>query len=158
MTRESCVSLAEHFRGPLAERERNSLIALNMRDMHTRAVQVFGMRGKATAIWSPERELVFGDGFFHNLISPSSTPYSPRILAPLTPRLAVLYAIPMQYMDEPRLSTLVISAGEAEALNHVVQIYARDKIYYRSDKPVLTDEYRAGKHLQLFGPATLSKK
>jgi hypothetical protein len=57
----------------------------------------------------------------------------------------------MQYRDEPRLSTLVIGAGEAEALHHVVQICARDKIYYRSEKPVLTDEYRAGKHLQLCG-------
>jgi len=155
MTRESCVSLAEHLRGPLAERERNSLIALNMRDMHTRAVQACGMRGKATAIWSPEREFVFGDGFFHNLVSPANPPYSPRILAPLTPRLAVLYAIPMRYMVEPRLSTLVIGAGEADALNHVVQIYASDKIYYRSEKPVLTDEYRTGKHLHLSGSGHL---
>lgn len=152
MTRESCVSSAEHFRGPLAERERNSLIALNMRDMHTRAVKAFGVRGKATAIWSPDRELVFGDGFFHNLISPSGPPHSPSILAPLTPRLAVLYAIPTRYMVEPRLSTLVIGAGEADALNRVVQIYARDKLYYRSEKPVLAEEYRACKHLRLSGP------
>ena len=149
MTRDSCVSLAEHFRGPLAERERSSLIALNMRDMHTRAVRAFGVRGKATAIRSPDRELVFGDGFFHNLTSPSGPPHSPRILAPLTPRLAVLYAHPMQYMVEPRLSTLVIGADEVDALNHVVQIYARDKLFYRSERPVLTDEYRAGKHLRL---------
>lgn len=150
-TRESCVSLAEHLREPLTERERNSLIALNMRDMHARAVQACGVRGKATAILSPEREFVFGDGFFHNLVSPSNPPYSPRILAPLTPRLAVLYAIPMRYTVEPRLSTLVIGAGEADAFNHVVQIYARDKIYYRSEKPVLTDEYHTGKHLHLSG-------
>lgn len=155
MTRESCVSLAEHFRGPLAERERNSLIALNMRDMHTRAVKAFGVRGKATAIWSPDREFVFGDGFFHNLISPSGPPHSPCILAPLTPRLAVLYASPTRYVVEPRLSTLVIRAGEADALNHVVQIYACDKLYYRSEKPVLADEYRAGKHLRLSDPGHL---
>lgn len=151
-TRESCVSLAEHFRGPLATRERNSLIALNMRDMHARAVQACGLRGKATAIWSPEREFIFGDGFFHNLNSSCCPPYSPQVLAPLTPRLAVLYAIPMRYREEPRLSTLVIGAREAEALNHVVQIYANDKIYYRSDKPTVTGEYSVGKHLRLSGP------
>ena len=95
---------------------------------------------------------MFGDGFFHNLISPSGPPHSPRILAPLTPRLAVLYAIPMQYVVEPRFSTLVIGADEADALNHVVQIYACDKLYYRSEKPVLTDEYRTGKHLRLCSP------
>ncbi len=50
------------------------------------------------------------------------------------------------------MSTLVIAAREAEALNHVVQIYANDKIYYRSDKPTVTDEYSVGKHLRLSGP------
>lgn len=146
MTRESAVSLAEHLRGPLPERERNSLIAVNMRDMHRRAVQAFGVRGKATAILSPNREFIFGDGFYHNLKSPSMAPHSPRILAPLTPRIAVLYAIPMQYAVEPRLSTLVIGADEAEALNQVVQIYAGERLFYRSDKPELIDEYRDGKH------------
>src|SRR3546814_11094345 len=67
MTREACVSLAEHFRGPLPERERNSLITMNMRDMHGSAVKNFGMHGKATAILSPNREFIFGDGFYHNL-------------------------------------------------------------------------------------------
>jgi hypothetical protein len=110
------------------------------------------LRGKATAIWSPEREFIFGDGFFHNLNSSCGPPYSPQVLAPLTPRLAVLYAIPMRYREEPRLSTLVIAAREAEALNHVVQIYANDKIYYRSDKPTVTGEYSVGKHLRFSGP------
>jgi len=152
VTRESCVSFAEQNRGPLAERERNSLITLNMRDMHVRAVKALGFSGKAAVISSPDRELVFGDGFFHNLTLPNAMPHSPSILAPLTPRLAVLYARPMQYTVEPRLSTLVISAEETNALNRVVQIYACDELYYRSDKPLLTDEYRAGKHLQLSGP------
>ena len=148
MTREACVSLAERFRGPLPERERNRLITINMRDMQRRAVKSLGRHGKATAIWSPDRELVFGDGFYHNLTSPSGEPLSPNILAPLTPRLAVLYARPIQYTVQPRLSTLVIGADEAEALNRVVQLYARDKLFYRTDKPELTDEYRAAKHLK----------
>src|SRR3546814_15841111 len=85
-------------------------------------------------------------------LTPSRPQNSPEILAPLTPRLAVLYARPMQYTTEPRLSTLVIGADETETLNHVVQIYARDKLFYRSDKPVLTDEYRVRKHLQFSDP------
>jgi hypothetical protein len=148
MNREACVSLAERFRGPLPEWERNSLITANMRDMHRRAVQAFGASGKATAILSPDREFIFGDGFYHNLTSPGGAPHSPRILAPLTPRLAVLYARPMQYTVEPRLSTLVIEAEETEALNQVVQVYAREALFYRSDKPELIDDFRAGKHLR----------
>jgi hypothetical protein len=137
MTRESAVSVAEHYRGPLPERERNSLIAVNLRDMHRRAVQAFGVRGKATAILSPDREFIFGDGFYHNLNSPSMAPHSARILAPLTPRLSVLYALPTQYRPEPRLSTLVIGADEAAALNDVVQVYARERLFYRADRPDL---------------------
>src|SRR3546814_14908810 len=91
------------------------------------------MHGKATAILSPNREFIFGDGFYHNLTSPSRPQNSPEILAPLTPRLAVLYARPMQYTTEPRLSTLVIGVDETETLNHVVQIYARVNIFYRSE-------------------------
>lgn len=147
MTREKCVSFAERFRGRLSEWERNSLITANMRDMLRCAVQAFGVSGKATAILSPHREFIFGDGFYHNLTSPSMAPHSPRILAPLTPRLAVLYAQPMQYTVEPRLSTLVVDAQEADALNQVVQVYAREKLFFRSDKPELIDEYRGSKHL-----------
>ena len=41
LTREACVMAAECFRGPLPQWERNRLIAINMRDMHRRAVQAF---------------------------------------------------------------------------------------------------------------------
>jgi hypothetical protein len=146
MTRHCAVSLAEQLRGPLEERERNSLIGFNMRHMFRRAVRSLGTRGKATAIYSPDREFIFGDGFYHNLTSPSGAPSSARILAPLTPRLAVLYALPWRYMTEPRLSTLVIAREEADALNDTVQVYARNALFYRSEKPVLTPEFRSGQH------------
>ncbi len=148
MTREAAVSIAERFRGPLPERERNTLITANLRDMHRRAMQAVSERGKATAVLSPDREFVFGDGFYHNLTTGSMAPPMPRILAPLTPRLAVLYAIPQRYTVEPRLSTLVIDAEEAEGLNQVVQIYAREAIFYRSDRPELIEEFQRAKHLR----------
>lgn len=147
MTRSAVVSLAERLRGPLAEWERNRLIALNMRDMHRRAVVAFGTHGKATAILSPNREFIFGDGFYHNLTSPNMAPHAPRILASLTPRLTVLYTKPIQYTAEPRISTLVIDEKEAQALNEVGLTYASDMIFYCSDRPILTDNFRAGRHL-----------
>jgi hypothetical protein len=146
MTRSAVVSIAEHFREPLPERERNTLIAINMRDMHRRVMQSLGGRGKAAAIFSPEREFIFGDGFYHNLTSVSALPISPRILAPLTPRMAVLYAIPTRYITEPQLSTFVIDAEEAGMLNDVVQIYASEALFYRSEKPQIIEEYRVGCH------------
>lgn len=151
MTREACVGLAEKLRGPLSERERNRIIAINMRDMHARCVEAFRGRGMAIVMFSPDREFVFGDGFFHNLSSPGSPPHFARVLAPLTPRLAVLYAIPAQFSSGTRLSSMVVSAEEADALNQVVQVYAKDKIYYRDDKPALIREFIEGRHLEFSG-------
>lgn len=146
MARAAAVSLAERLRGPLPERERNSLIAANLRDMHRRAMGAVSIRGKAAAILSPDREFIFGDGFYHNLAASIEATFSPRIFAPLTPRLAVLYAIPRRYMVEPRLSTLVIGADEAETLNQVVQVYSCEAIYYRNDRPELIDDFLAAQH------------
>ncbi|RYG89023.1 MAG: hypothetical protein EON59_02405 [Alphaproteobacteria bacterium] len=148
MTRAAAVSLAEHLRGPLPERERNSLIAANLRDMHRAAMRA-SERGKAAAILSPDREFIFGDGFYHNLTAVGVAASSPRILAPLTPRIAVLYAIPTSYTVEPRFSTLVIDADEAENLNQVVQIYSKDALFYRTQKPRLTEDFQAAQHKRL---------
>lgn len=145
MTRFVCANFAERLRGPLPEQERNALIAINMRDMHRRAVHFFGLRGKATAVLSPDKEFIFGDGFFHNFGTLSGPPTSGRILVPLTPRLAVIYALPMMY-SEPRLSTLVIEADETERLNNVIQIYARDAIFFRSERPTLLPEFEGRAH------------
>ena len=147
MTREAAVSMAEHFRGPLPERERNKLIAANLRNMHRQAMRSISGRGKVTVILSPDREFIFGDGFYYNFTSGGAAPTLPRILAPLTPRLSVLYAIPQQYSIEPRLSTLMIDAHEADELNLVVQIYSRNALFYRSEKPKITNEFRGGEHL-----------
>ncbi len=95
---------------------------------------------------------MFGDGFYHNLTSPSGAPSSPRILAPLTPEISVLYTIPRRYLTEPIISTLVIDGEEAKLLNDVVQVYARDAIFYRSEEPVITDAYSQRRHLMCMSP------
>jgi hypothetical protein len=149
MTREAFVSWPELIRGPLSERERNKLIASNMQGKHRLAMEAVGSHGKLTAIYSPDREFIFGDGFYHSFTSPNTFGHFPKILAPLTPRLAVLFALPNQYARQPRLSTLVIARDEAEDINRLVQIYARNMIFYREDKPEILDVYRMSKHLMI---------
>ncbi len=150
MNRETAVRTAEVLRGVdrLPERERNSLIALNMRDSHQTAVSQIGTRGKFAVLYSPKREFIFGDGFFHNIRSPVQ-PYqlnSYKMLVPITPEISVLYARPRQYTAEPRLFTFVVTQEEANALNHVVQIYSCNFIFYRSEKPIITPDYEEGMH------------
>ena len=151
MNREAAVSVAEYYRGPLPERERNTLITMNMRHSHKEAVKQIGIRGKFVAIYSPARELIFGDGFYHNIRSPLNSMHSPKILAPLTPDIAVLFVRPITYTTMPRFFTLVIDTDEAKKLNHAVQVYSRNKIYYRSQKPEVDDTYVQSKHLEYAG-------
>lgn len=151
MQRETAVRTAEAIRGGgrLPERERNSLITMNMRTSHQAAVSQIGTRGKFAVLYSPEREFIFGDGFFHNISSPVQ-PYqlnSYKILVPITPEISVLYACPRQYITEPRLFTFVITPEEADTLNNMVQIYSRNSIFYRSEKPTLIQNYQEKEHM-----------
>lgn len=146
MNREAAVSLAEHYRGPLQGRERNALIGLNMRHCQRRTCEAIGIRGKFAVLYSPKREFIFGDGFFHNITSPWDPPMAPRILVPLTPDISVLHAIPGRYRTEPRVATLVLTEEEAEFLNDTVLIYSRNEAFFRSQKPVITEEFREAAH------------
>lgn len=152
MNRAAAVGLAEKLRGPISEPERSALIGSNMRRAHGRAVKSIGTRGKFVVLFSPDREFIFGDGFFHNITTPGNAPFSPQILAPITPEMSVLLAVPMQYSLEPRLTTIVVSAEEADALNRAVQVYAGDAVFYRAERPELTDEFRLGKHCSYSHP------
>lgn len=145
--RERAVALAEDLRGPLEQRERNRLIGSNMRNSQRAAVSQLGVRGKAMVIFSPEREFIFGDGFYHNLSVPVQHLHNPKMLVPLTPWMSVLYARPMSYRTQPRLVTFMASAYEVDALNFAVQVYARNAVFYRSERPEITDAFAAGKHL-----------
>jgi hypothetical protein len=145
--REGAVALAEHLRGPLPERERNRLIGANMRHSQRNAVKEIGARGKAMIIFSPEREFIFGDGFYHNFSVPVQHLHNPKMLVPITPWMSVLYARPTSYRTEPRLATFVANAAETDALNYAVQVYARNAIFYRSEKPEITNAFAQGKHL-----------
>jgi len=147
MNREAAASLAEHLRGPLPAQERNAIIGLNMGHCQRMVVDSVGTRGKFAILYSPGCEFIFGDGFFHNIDSPSQAPMNPKIVAPITPHISAVYAIPIAYSIEPRLSTLVLSVEEATALNDSVQLYACNALFYRMQKPVVLDEFKQGQHL-----------
>jgi hypothetical protein len=146
MNRNAAVGLAEHFRGRLPELERNAIIGLNMRASQATFTKALAGRGKYVVIASPDREFTYGDGFFHNLASPGGMPIHPKILAPLTPRLAVLLSRPMSYSTEPRMMTLQITAEEADALNLAQQVHAREAVYYRAERPPLSEHFACGEH------------
>ncbi|WP_348646380.1 hypothetical protein [Erythrobacter sp. F6033] len=148
--RESGVALAEEFRGPLPSVERNALIGANISRALPNAMRNLSGSGKFLVIFSPEREFVFGDGFYQNMTIQAEHWHRPSVLVPLLPHISVLYTRPNQYSPRPRLTTLTANSNEVEALNHVVQIYARNCLFYVNEKPVLSDEYKRNVHL-IFG-------
>lgn len=147
MTREASVSLAEQLRGPLEERERNRIIGMNMRNMHRNVVKNIGTRGKFMALFSPDREFIFGDGFFHNVVTAGGPPMSPRILVPLTPHLSMLYARPIAYTTEPKFMTLVLGPEEVKFCNDTIQVYAKNALFYVNERPDVTEAFKSGTHL-----------
>jgi hypothetical protein len=147
MNREACVSTAEHLRGTLPERERNRIIAANMQHAQVTLVRKIGLRGKFVLIYSEQKEFIFGDGFYHSGVSMPDTSSMPCILVPLTPRVSCLYYSPLRYSTEPMLSLLSITGEEASTLNDVVQIYSRNALFYRNERPDIIDAFRQGKHL-----------
>lgn len=148
MNREAAVALAERWNGALQKDYRNSIIGMNLRHVQRMVADNIGTRGKFAVLYSPGREFIFGDGFFHNILSPSTAPHSPEILVPLTPEIAVLYARPWQYSTDPKLVTIVLTDEEVRFINDTMQVYSRQYIFYRSQQPDITESFRLGRHQQ----------
>jgi len=148
MHREAAVRAAEYYRGSIGSTERNSIVGLNIRHSLRAALKNIGRgRGKAMVLYSPEREFIFGDGLFNNLNPPVDHVLNPKMLVPLTPRISVLFVRPSRYMVEPRLMTLVVSNKETDLLNNAVQVYARNAVFYRSERPIIIHDFAQAKHL-----------
>lgn len=148
MNREASVSVAERLRGPLAERERNALIGMNMRSSQRLIADSIGARGKFAVLFTSGREFIFGDGFFHNVKGAVNAPLNPKILAPITPTISVIVSRPMSFSVEPRLSTIILTDKDVDRCNHAVQVYSRNALFYRSDRPFLDEAFTRGEHLK----------
>ena len=145
-TREKSVGLAERFRGPLPPHERRAILGLNHRYIYRSIVSHPPRYGKFVVLFSPHREFIFGDGFFHN-ISGQSTPLGGlKVLVPLTPTISVLFVNPTSYRVEPRLMTFALSAAETDTLNDAVQTYSKSEIFYRAQRPEMIEAFRLGQH------------
>lgn len=146
MNREASVALAEHLRGPIGKPERNALIGSNMWQSQRLIADSIGANAKFAVLFSPSREFIFGDGFFHNVTAMVNRPMAPKMLAPITPNVSVIIARPTSYIVQPRLTTIVLSDAEVDLCNDAVQVYARRALYFRSDRPVIQHVFARDEH------------
>lgn len=152
MNREASVAAAEHLQGPLKKPERDALIGVNMRDSQRLIADTIGAGAKFAVLFSPSKEFIFGDGFFHNVSALVSRPLAPVMVAPVTPNISVIITKPISYMVEPRLSTIILDEIAVDACNHAVQVYARNALYFRNDQPVIEDAFARAEHRQYASP------
>lgn len=146
--REASVAIADHLRGSIESAERNALIGLNMRNSQRVIADSIGSRGKFVAVYSEEKEFIFGDGFFHNVANSQMAPHLPKLFVPITPRIYILLCRPSRYTVEPKLSTLVLEEHEVDLCNHAVQVYSKNAIYFCSQQPEPHEDFRRTAHMR----------
>ena len=73
---------------------------------------------------------------------------SPRCVVPLLPSVTVMFVKPLMFRTKPELMTIRLRKNEVEFFNEVVQIYSRDHIFFRNDKPRIIDGFSKREHLQ----------
>lgn len=145
--REASVALAEKIRGSIPNFERNALIGMNMRQSQRIISDTIGARGKFAVLFSTGREFIFGDGFFHNCTAVCNPPHAPKLLVPITPGISVIVSRPGSFTVEPPLSVIVLNDEEVETCNFAIQVYSRDALFFRQQKPSLTGDFTCKKHL-----------
>lgn len=125
-----------------------ALIALNQRGLYEAYCKRM-MRGRWAVLFSDEKEFVAGDGFLHNFpASQDALNSGLKVVLPFLPTATIVYMSPMQYPSEPRLVTLRVGADEVEQLNAITQVYASGFLFYRDDKPELSEAFTRGEHRQ----------
>lgn len=150
--REASVAFPERVRGPIPDSERNTLIGYNMRRSQRLIADSIGSRGKFAILFSLGREFIFGDGFFHNVTAVVDQPSGAKILAPITPKVSVIVSRPTSFAVQPRLSTIVVTNEEVDRCNSAVQVYSRNALFFRSDRPMVKEEFSCGQHMKYSHP------
>lgn len=145
--RSGIAGLVQNISEGVGKAELKQLIALNLQESYQQLTKCHHGDGKTMVLFSSAQEFIFGDGFYNNLTGPSQSSVFSRILVPLTPELAVLSVYPMQYNPDPPLFTRKADSEVVALVNETVQVYSRDNLFFRSQKPELSDHFYKRQHL-----------
>lgn len=124
------------------------LIAANQRPLHESYASTMRGRGRWSILFSDSDEFIFGDGFLHNFNTISGPWHSGPCLIPLLPSTTILYDTPSSYRTSPRLVTIRLNKDEIKFMNDTVQIYSKNYIFYRSQKPLMHPNFSTSEHME----------
>lgn len=103
--------------------------------------------GKYIVAFSDENEFIFGDGFYTNMASESALGHS-KTVVPITPTALVIYSRPTSYFTRPRLLTIRLGRAEVSLFNELVQVYSKNQLFFRSQRPAIGDAFKKNEFLQ----------
>ena len=141
MYRDRCIAIAEKLRGEIPALEKDRLIAINMRDALKNITNHIKNEATIYLLISKEKEFIFGDGFYHDIPAVTIPSRSPTLVCPLTPHICVIIDAKQRKKDNSLIS-LAINEEEVTICNDIVQIYSKNEIFYREDKPILLEHFK----------------
>lgn len=100
-----------------------------------------------TLLFSNKRTFMFGDGICHNLAIGYGSLQGQALIA-MTPWLAIhLHCAPQKRGDE-NCAILLATENQVQHLNHVIQIYSKEYLFFYDYPPILSTEYRRRQFLR----------
>jgi len=126
-----------------------TLIAANQSGLYDAYFHYMQSGGRWSILFTDGKEFIAGDGFFHNFPARQDGLNSGRkLVVPIIPTAAIVYLSPTNYPAEPKLVTLSLHAEEVSELNYTTQVYAKDFIFYRAQRPELFEDFKVGNYLK----------
>lgn len=132
------------FADPKADK---TLIAANQSNLYEAYRRRMEMIGRWAILFGDSREFIAGDGFLHNFpASADGLGSGKKLVLPILPTASIVYMAPGSYPSEPKLVTLRADAEETGLLNEIVQVYAKDILFYRTQRPILSEGFRLAEY------------
>jgi hypothetical protein len=126
-----------------------NLIAANQRGLYEAYRKRMENGGRWAVLFSDSKEFIAGDGFLHNFpASVDGIISGKKLVLPILPTVTIIYMLPMSYPSDPKLVTLRVDNAETAILNDILQVYARDMLFYRTEKPALSSAFRTAEYRQ----------
>lgn len=101
-------------------------------------------------IRSPWKEFIFADGLLDGI---SDNLFANRIngraLVPLSPEICVYFCATSRMASGSNVATFTAARWQVNWINDLMQIYAKNHLFFRSRPPKLTEEFKRKQFLQL---------
>jgi hypothetical protein len=142
--RESIANSIEHFRGDIGNKsEAKNIITLNINQKYKSLISSSKGKGRFVLLFSKD-EFIYGDGFYSNLKISMQSVHNLKLVVPMTPSLAVIWSNPSVMQAGPVLSSIEADCNMVRMVNHSVQVYSKEYLFYRQQQPVLIDDFKNG--------------